>query len=222
MRKLTETELQTIKELLDSLSLSYLEIYDELLDHYITALEQVSPEEFGTKKKALDEEFAWSVVRRMEKDLLSATSNQLQSSQFEALKFWKMDFWKVLGIFSYTVCLILAYHFISLDVMMAFSFLPVLGIMTLFLYHSGNYFYLSMDPNYFRPRNVILQAALGRFRLVLNFSNSFFILTSIVLNNLGFESWAMLLMLCYSTLLNLYSLSLYGSIHLKTFKIIKA
>lgn len=222
MRKLTETELLTIKERLDSLCLSYLEIYNELLDHYITALEQVSPEEFETKKEALDEEFAWSVVRRMEKDLLNAISKQLQSSQLEALKLWKMDFWKVLGIFSYTVCLILVYQFISLDVMMAFSFLPVLGIMMRLLYHSGNYFSLSMDPNYFRPRNVILQAALGRYTLVLNFSNAFFMLTSIVLNNLGFESWAMVLMIGYSTIMNLYALSLYGSINLKTFKIIKA
>lgn len=71
MRKLTDIELQTIKDRLVSLQITYLEIYDELLDHYISALEQVDPEDFDDKKEKLDEEFAWSVVRGMEKDLLN-------------------------------------------------------------------------------------------------------------------------------------------------------
>ncbi|MDX5479677.1 MAG: hypothetical protein LPJ98_14615 [Cyclobacteriaceae bacterium] len=126
-----------------------------------------------------------------------------------------------MGIFIYTALLITVYEFISLDVMLVFSFVPALGIMIALLNQSGNYFSFSLDPNYFRPRNVILQAALGRYSLVLNFSNFFFILTSIILSNNGFENWAMLLVLLYSTILNVYALSLYGSINLKTLKLIK-
>lgn len=221
MRMLSENEIQLIKARLESLSLSYIEIYNELYDHYVTALEAVSEESFESRKNELDEEFAWSVVREMEKELLKNVSEQLEQSQFEALKFWKMDFWKVLGIFIYTALLITVYEFISLDVMLVFSFVPALGIMIALLNQSGNYFSFSLDPNYFRPRNVILQAALGRYSLVLNFSNFFFILTSIILNNNGFENWAMLLVLLYSTILNIYALSLYGSINLKTLKLIK-
>lgn len=221
MRMLSENEIQLIKARLESLSLSYIEIYNELYDHYVTALEAVSEESFESRKNELDEEFAWSVVREMEKELLKNVSEQLEQSQFEALKFWKMDFWKVLGIFIYTALLITVYEFISLDVMLVFSFVPALGIMIALLNQSGNYFSFSLDPNYSRPRNVILQAALGRYSLVLNFSNSFFILTSIILSNNGFENWAMLLVLLYSTILNVYALSLYGSINLKTLKLIK-
>ncbi|MFC0264711.1 hypothetical protein [Fontibacter flavus] len=221
MRMLSENEIQLIKARLESLSLSYIEIYNELYDHYVTALEAVSEESFESRKNELDEEFAWSVVREMEKELLKNVSEQLEQSQFEALKFWKMDFWKVLGIFIYTALLITVYEFISLDVMLVFSFVPALGIMIALLNQSGNYFSFSLDPNYFRPRNVILQAALGRYSLVLNFSNFFFILTSIILSNNGFENWAMLLVLLYSTILNVYALSLYGSINLKTLKLIK-
>ncbi|MCH7414757.1 hypothetical protein MM213_14750 [Belliella sp. R4-6] len=222
MRTLTEIEIQTIKDRLDSLNLSYLEIYNELLDHYVTALEQVEPEEFDPRKELLDEEFAWSVVREMEKQLLNSVSSELKNSQLESLKFWKMDFWRVFGIFTYTVLLIVVYKTISLDVMMVFSFLPALGIMIVLLYHSGNYFWFSFNPSYFRPRNVILQAALGRYWFVLNSSNFFFFITSIILNNNGLENWAMILMLFYSTLLNLYALSLYHSINLKIFKLIKS
>jgi uncharacterized protein YlaN (UPF0358 family) len=221
MRRLTDIEIQIIKDRLDSLSLSYVEIYNELLDHYVTALEEVGPEEFAGKKEMLDEEFAWSVVRNMEKELLKNVSQELQNSQLEALKFWKMDFLGLTGILAYTVVLIMVYHFISLDLMMVFSFLPAFGIMIALLYHSGNYFSFNLDPKYHRPRNVILQAALGRYQLVLNFSNFFFMLSSIILNNNGLENWAMLMMVIYSTILNLYSLSLYTSINLKTFKLIK-
>ncbi len=221
MRTLTEIEIQTIKDRLDNLSLSYVEIYNELLDHYVTALEQVEPGEFDHRKELLDSEFAWLVVSDMEKQLLNSVSSELKNSQLESLKFWKMDFWRVFGIFTYTVLLIVIYKTISLDVMMVFSFLPALGIMIVLLYHSGNYFSFSFNPSYFIPRNVILQAALGRYWFVLNSSNFFFFITSIILNNNGLENWAMIMMLFYSTLLNLYALSLYHSINLKTFKLIK-
>ncbi|MCH7408257.1 hypothetical protein MM239_02530 [Belliella sp. DSM 111904] len=221
MRKLTDVELEIIKERLESLSLSYIEIYNELFDHYVTALEQVDSKEFVEKKEILDDEFAWSVVHHMEKELLKNVSQELQSSQLEALKFWKMDFWRVFGIFTYTVLLIFIYKTISLDVMMAFAFLPGFGVITALLYHSGNNFWFSFNPRYFRPRNVILQAAVGRYLFVLNSSNFFFFITSIILINNNLENSAMILMLFYSTFLNLYALSLYHSINLKTFKLIK-
>lgn len=219
MRKLTEIEIQSIKDRLDSLSLSYVEIYNELLDHYVTALERLEPEEFEDKKEMLDEEFAWSVVRGMEKQLLNSVSNQLQNSQLEALKFWKMDFWKVLGIFCYAAFLISVYRFISLDVMFAFSFLPIFVVFGALLYHSGNYFSLTLDPKYHRPRNVILQAAFGRYALVYNFLNAFFFICYTFLNIQGVALWPMLLLVLYSTVINLYALSLYGSINLKTLKL---
>lgn len=221
MRKLSEIEIRTIKTRLDRLQIAYLEIYNELLDHYVTALEQVEPEEFGNKKEMLDEEFAWSVVRDMEKQLLNSVSSELQSSQLEALKFWKMDFWKVLVIFSYSIFLVMVHLFISLDVMLVFSFLPIVGILVALLYHSGNSFSFSRDPKYHRPKNVILQGALGRYVLIFNLLNAFFMGTSTFLNIHGFESWAMALMICYTTILNIYALSLYGSINLKNLKLIR-
>ncbi|GHB34475.1 hypothetical protein [Mongoliitalea lutea] len=220
MRKLTDVELEIIKDRLENLSLSYVEIYNELLDHYVTTLEQVDPEGFAKNKEILDDEFTWSVVRNMEKELLKNVSQELQTSQLEALKFWKMDIWRVFGIFTYTVLLIVIYKTISLDVMMAFAFLPGFGVITALLYHSGNNFWFSFNPSYFRPRNVILQAAVGRYLFALNWSNFFFFITSIILNNNGLENPAMILILFYSTFLNLYALSLYHSINLKTFKLI--
>ncbi|WP_194774399.1 hypothetical protein [Pararhodonellum marinum] len=222
MRTLSENEIQSIKTRLNLRLIAYQEIYDELLDHYVTALEQVAPEEFASKVEALDNEFAWSVVRGMEKELLSSVSHQIQNSQLAALKIWKLDWWKVLGIFTYTFFLVMVYQFISLDVMLVFSILPVVGILVALLYHSGNSISFSRDPKNHRPKNVILQAALGRYVLIFNFLNAFFMVTATFLNIHGFESWAMVLMICYTTILNIYALSLYGCINLRTFKLIKS
>lgn len=221
-RSLSDIEIQIIKDRLNRLQIAYVEIYDELLDHYISSLEQLPAIEFDKKREALDDEFGWSVVRSLEKELLNAVSKELQNSQLEALKIWKLDVLKVLGIISFAFFLLIIYHLISFDVMMVFSFLPALGILVAFLFHSGNYFSLSLDPNYHRPRNVILQAALGRYVLIFNFFNASFVFSSIFLNNIGFESWAMAVMIFYSTFMNIYALSLYGSVNLKNFKLIRS
>jgi hypothetical protein len=89
MRKLSESETQKIDQRLKSLKIRYTEIYEEIRDHYITALEQVSLEKFDAKKEVLDDEFAWSVLRKMEKELSNQVSKQVLVAQLEFLKFWK-------------------------------------------------------------------------------------------------------------------------------------
>jgi hypothetical protein len=88
MRKLSELEIQKIDQRLKSLKIRYIEIYEEIRDHYITALEQVSLEKFDAKKEVLDDEFAWSVVKKMEKELSEQVSKQVLVAQLEFLKFW--------------------------------------------------------------------------------------------------------------------------------------
>jgi hypothetical protein len=88
MRQLSELEIQKIDHRLKSLQIRYIEIYEEIRDHYITALEQVSLEKFDAKKEVLDDEFAWSVVRKMEKELSKHVSKQVLVAQLEFLKFW--------------------------------------------------------------------------------------------------------------------------------------
>jgi ABC-type multidrug transport system fused ATPase/permease subunit len=88
MRKLSELEIQKIDQRLKSLKIRYIEIYEEIRDHYITALEQVSLEKFDAKKEVLDDEFAWSVVRKMEKELSKQVSKQVLVAQLDFLKFW--------------------------------------------------------------------------------------------------------------------------------------
>jgi hypothetical protein len=220
MRKLSIEEIQAIETRIGQMKVTYLEVYNELLDHYTTALEQVSPESFASSKKVLDEEFAWSVVRRMDQELLNHVSGQLQKSQLESLKFWKLDTLKLGIVFAYSGLLLVISRFVSLDIIVLLSFIPALGILIRLLFYSGNYF--SLDPNYHKPKRVIFQAALGKYVLAFNLFNSFFIISSLILNDHGLELWAISLTIAYSTIHNLYALSLLNSINLKTFKVIKA
>jgi len=213
-------EIQAIEDRLDKMSISYVEIYNELLDHYTTTLEQVSSDKFASTKEVLDEEFAWSVVRRMDKELLNTVSTQLQKSQLELLKFWKLDFWKVLSIFAYTSLLISIHHFLSTDEIFLFAIIPALFSIVTLLYHSGNYFGFPLDPNYYRPRNVIIQAVFGKYVLAYGLY-IICVCASLILNNHGFGSWTFTLTLIFITAHNLYVLSLYTLIFCKTFKVVK-
>jgi hypothetical protein len=221
MRKLSIEEIQSIEDRLDKMSISYLEIYNELLDHYTTTLEQVSSDKFASTKEVLDEEFTWSVVRRMDKELLNSVSTQLQKSQLELLKFWKLNFWKVLSIFSYTSLLLVVYHFFGMDEMKVIAMVPACFIQAALLYYFGNYFGFPLDPNYYRPRKVIIQAVFGKSSLVFGIY-ILFLNFSFILSNHDFQNWAMALTIIFITAYNLSILTLYTLIYRKTFKVVKA
>ncbi|WP_439474796.1 hypothetical protein [Algoriphagus formosus] len=219
MRTLSTQEITRIDQRLESLKIQYLEIHHEIRDHYFTELEKKPAEEFDATFQQLNETFAWSMVKNMEKELFKNVSDQLSTSQWEALKFWKLDFWKVLGVFLYLSLIVLAFEFFGSDAALGLSFLPPLLMMIVLLYHSGLYF--SLDPNYHRPRKVLLHAAVGRYSLLFNLLNAFVVFISLILNRSGLENWALVLWILYSGFLSFYALSLLASIDLKYFKVIK-
>ncbi|GAB2499300.1 hypothetical protein [Algoriphagus taiwanensis] len=92
MRTLSPQEIARIDQRLASLKIQYLEIHHEIRDHYFTELEKKSAEEFDSTFQQLNETFAWSVVKKMEKELRRATNRQIGQLQFDSLKFWNLSF----------------------------------------------------------------------------------------------------------------------------------
>ncbi|MBA4301404.1 hypothetical protein SAMN03080617_00551 [Algoriphagus alkaliphilus] len=88
MRTLSPQEIARIDQRLESLKIQYLEIYHELRDHYFTELEKKPTEEFEVNFQQLNETFAWSVVKKMEKELEKNVSKQVLVAQLKFLKFW--------------------------------------------------------------------------------------------------------------------------------------
>ncbi len=93
MRTLSPLEIVRIDQRLESLKIQYLEIFQELRDHYFTDLEKKPVEEFEATFQQLNEAFAWSVVKKMEKEVRKATNRQIGQLQLDSLKFWNLG-WK--------------------------------------------------------------------------------------------------------------------------------
>ena len=91
MRKLSDLEFNSIQTRLESLQIGYVEIYDELLDHYISQLEKKDVSDFKKEFENLNETFAWSVVKGMEKNLEKQTNKLIAKIQWESLKIWKFS-----------------------------------------------------------------------------------------------------------------------------------
>ena len=88
MRQLSEQELALIHARLKSLHIRYIEVYEEIFDHYCTTLENVPALESPTTIAKLNETFAWSVVKGMDKELEKSVSKQVGTAQLDFLNFW--------------------------------------------------------------------------------------------------------------------------------------
>ena len=109
MRILSSQEIARIDQRLESLKIQYLEILHELRDHYFTELEKKSSEEFEGTFQQLNETFAWSVVKKMEKEVRKATNRQIGQLQLDSLKFWNLNWKENLAYASWSALLILAF-----------------------------------------------------------------------------------------------------------------
>lgn len=88
MRQLSEQELEKIHARLKSLYIRYTEVYEEIFDHYCTTLENSPAIDSPTTIAKLNETFAWSVVKGMDKKIEKSVSKQVSIAQLEFLKFW--------------------------------------------------------------------------------------------------------------------------------------
>ncbi|MDG1278583.1 MAG: hypothetical protein P8O16_14970 [Algoriphagus sp.] len=90
MRKLLPIELEWIHTRLKSMQIRYSEVYEEIFDHYCFALENTLAEDSPKIIAKLNEDFAWSVVKRMDKIRRKASNQQLNKMQLETLKIWNL------------------------------------------------------------------------------------------------------------------------------------
>ncbi|ERM84497.1 hypothetical protein P872_25410 [Rhodonellum psychrophilum GCM71 = DSM 17998] len=223
MRKLTETELQAIKYRLDSLSLSYLEIYDELLDHYITALEQVNSEEFKTKKEALDEEFAWSVVKKMEKELLKTAWREIGIASKSSDKLWNLGVKKIGVLILSLIVLSFTFHLFGPDYFYALALGSFGGIIFLILFFNRKNLNLtwSIAPEKHRPKKVLATALISISVLVFNLIHFLAILLPKILINSPYEDFSAIIYLALGAVIFAFTWTIYNTINLKSFKLNK-
>jgi hypothetical protein len=91
MRRLSPIELEWIHTRLKSLHIRYTEVFEEIFDHYHSALEECSEANSDQVLYKLNEDFTRDIVKKMERELLKASKKQVTQMQIESFKLWKYD-----------------------------------------------------------------------------------------------------------------------------------
>ncbi len=115
MRKFTDIELQRINDRLEILRIKYLEIYEEIKDHYFSELEKKSADEFEATFLQLNEAFDWPSVKSMEKNLERSTNRLITQLQWNELKFWKLNSVSLLYPFLMMLALGVVYSYLDVE-----------------------------------------------------------------------------------------------------------
>lgn len=209
MRKLNPGELAAIHARLKSLHIRYTEVYEEILDHYCTTLENTPELESPQAIAKLNQTFAWSVVKKMEKNRRKASNQQLNKLQVETLKFWKLkassQFFMSLAVIS---SLLTSYWFGTYALISCVGIVGIIGIVILFVMH-GTELNLSFNPFKEKTVNSFAHVIYGRFCLFIPAIVNIYIgLTSIQIDRLSVGSQFFTVINFAFILLFLFGLSL--------------
>jgi len=224
MRKLSGQEIQIIKDRLDRCLIAYIEIYDELFDHYILALENASPDEFDAKKEALDEEFSWSVIKGMEKDLQKTAWRELMKTMKSSYMVWNLG-WQKIGVLIFmTLILIPVFHLAGEEAfyIVAIMFFVILSGSILYFHRKKYRLSWSLAPEKHQPRHVMAVMFFSSQVFVFSIINLSAQLLPKLLKNTLYEYFTPLLFLLLGNLILAFSWVVFTSINLKTLKLIKS
>lgn len=222
-RNLSDIELQTIQERLDRCLIAYQEVYDELLDHYISALEKVSAEDFLKKKEELDDAFSWSIIKRMEKDLQKMAWKEFATIALSSFQIWKLGRAKMAKILLVSIVGYMAFLYAGAENFYTISLIGIGMILVAILYYHRNDLSLnfSLDPSKHKPKRVLQTTVIFSFVFAFNLTNLFAQLIPHLLKGSTYEQFTPIVFLIFGSFLIAMTLTIYQSINLKTFKLIK-
>ncbi len=209
MRKLTSQELQWVHTKLKSLHIRYTEVYEEIFDHYCTTLENASEAESNGVFERLNKTFAWSVVKRMDKNRRKASNQQLTKLQLESLKFWKLKAFNLLILFfTLTSALFISYWFGTYAFISCVGIVGFIAGIIMFSKHRTALNF-SFNPFKEKPVNSFSHVIYGRFCLFIPaIINCYIGLTSFQIGRLSMGSQFFTLINIAFILLFIFGLSL--------------
>lgn len=223
MRTLSETEIQTIKTRLDRCLIAYQEIYDELLDHYITALEQLPEEAFLQKKEELDDTFSWSVIKGMEKALEKSAWKEFLRTACSSYKIWTLGWKKIALLLIIGLLAVPIFQFTGPEgtyVVSAFVLFSLVGF-SIYFNKTKYGFSWSLDPSVHKPRYVLAHQFFGSHLFIFGITNLFAQLLPKLLENTSYAYITPYLLLSLSMILLAFCWVIFNAINLKTLKLIK-
>lgn len=223
MRQLSDNEIQILKERLDRLLIAYVEIYDELLDHYITTLEQFPAEEFQIKKESLDDEFTWSVVRGMEKQLVKTAWREIGIASKSSYKVWKLGAKKMGSLVLSLALLASIFQLFGPEYfyILALSSFGCLMILIIYFNRKNLHLSFSLAVEKHGPKKILPTILVGMFIWGFNLVNILAISLPKLLVNTSYEHLTPFIFLSLGVLILAFCWMSYNTIDLKNFKIIR-
>jgi hypothetical protein len=148
MRQLTSQELEWIHTRLKSLHIRYTEVYEEILDHYCTKLENTPELESPRAIAKLNQTFAYSVVKKMDKELAENVSKKVNQAQLEYLKFWDFGSKGFLIALGVVIGVVLFFTFVPETELIIVSLIviPIGSILAQYILGKRLYFTLKHKP----------------------------------------------------------------------------
>ncbi|MGY6559425.1 MAG: hypothetical protein ACXIT9_09090 [Nitritalea sp.] len=223
MRALTETEIQTIRTRLDRCLIAYQEIYDELLDHYISALEQVPSEGFLQKKEELDDTFSWSVIKVMEKELEKSAWKEFLRTARSSYQIWTLGWKKLVILLLVGLLAIPVFQFSGPEGTYIASVLILFSLVGFSIYYNKSKygFSWSLAPSEHKPRYVLANQFFGSHVFIFGITNLFAQLIPILLKNTPYAYLTPYFLVSCSILLLAFCWVTFNATNLKTLKLIK-
>ncbi|WP_156810274.1 hypothetical protein [Nitritalea halalkaliphila] len=203
--------------------IAYQEIYDELLDHYITALEQLPEEAFLQKKEELDDTFSWSVIKDMEKALEKSAWKEFLRTARSSYKIWTLG-WKELGTLLFVGLLFIPVFLLTgpegTYLVSVFVLFSLVGF-SIYFNKTKYGFSWSLARDAHKPRYILAHHFFGSHVFIFGITNLLAQLLPKLLENTSYASITPYLLLSLSMLLLAFCWVTFTSINLKTLKLIK-
>ncbi|WP_304517828.1 hypothetical protein [Cecembia rubra] len=222
-RNLSDTELQTIKARLDRCLIAYKEIYDELLDHYISTLEKVSAEDFLKVKEELDDVFSWSVIKGMEKALEKSAWKEFLRTARSSYKIWTLGWKKIALLLILGLLVVPVFQFTGPEGTYIVSVFVLFSLVGFSIYFNKTKYGLSwsLAPSVHKPRHVLAHQFFGSHLFIFGITNLFAQLLPLLLENTSYAYMTPYFLLSMSMILLAFCWVIFNAINLKTLKLIK-
>lgn len=214
--KLSEKDIEKLHHHINAKHIEYVEIRDEVLDHYQTALELEQERSMEEVLAELDQTFSWPTIRQMEKNQLKLAAvnlNKLLLTKISLQIFNKLT----MGILALLLALNYSlYYFMDFHSFTNLTLLMVFALLALGAYASQNIPFLFVQN---KAKKAIHEAAFKTHLFYFNVLNFVLLAPSFMLHHHGYQEPSQVLIIGYVVIVLSIALLIYSTIKHKPLEI---
>ncbi|PRY88186.1 hypothetical protein [Mongoliibacter ruber] len=207
--RLSEKDIEKLHYHINAKQIPYIEVRDEVLDHYQTALELEQKRSMEEVLNELDQTFCWSTIRQMEKQQVTLATRDLDKlllTKISLQNFNKLTIGilALLLALNYSLYCFMGFHsFANLTLLMVFALLAFAA------YASQNIPFLLAQN---KAKKAIHEAAFKKHLFYFNVMNFVLLVPSFMLHHHGYQEPSQVLIIGYAFIVPSIALLIYIAI----------